>query len=149
MSMSSRCFCIHAQHRFKDSTHMLYRNEQKLGSCIAISAALLPQQLQSLQQQQSSAVTADATPILITHGSKDSELPREDVDVTVRAAKQAGKNSSVCMQYHACSGTTHILYRYLFMCCSANTIKVMPCCSPASYYGCASYGCSASATLLL
>ena len=88
-----------------DFFHMLYRGEQKLGSCVAISAALLPQQLYSLQQRQSSAGKADTTSILITHGSKDSELPRQDIDATVKAAKQAGISLAAC--------TTMLFYAYL------------------------------------
>ena len=71
------------------------RGKQQLGSCIAVSAALLPQQLQDLSQGKSLAGKDQPTPILITHGSKDADLPRQSVDLTVQAAKQAGEVTHV------------------------------------------------------
>ena len=69
------------------------RGDSKLGSCVAVSAALLPPQLTELkqqpqQQQQQSAL--DSTPLLITHGNLDVELPRARVEATVASAKELG-----------------------------------------------------------
>lgn len=63
-----------------------------LGSCVAVSAALLPQQLAELKQQRHQPGACSATPLLITHGGQDLELPRSRVDATVATAKQLGMN---------------------------------------------------------
>lgn len=63
-----------------------------LGSCVAVSAALLPHQLADLmqKQQQHQLAVGTTTPLLITHGSQDMELPRGKVEATVAGAKQLG-----------------------------------------------------------
>lgn len=58
-----------------------------LGSCVAVSAALLPQQSAELKKQQ---LALSSTPLLITHGSLDLELPRARVEATVAAAQNLG-----------------------------------------------------------
>ncbi len=71
------------------------RGDNKLGSCVAIAAALLPQQLSDLKQLQNSAA-GDATPVLITHGSKDTEVPQSRAQATVAAAQRAGEVVPMC-----------------------------------------------------
>ena len=68
------------------------RGDSALGSCVAVSAALLPQQLTELkeQQQQQQQPALGSTPLLITHGSSDLELPRARVEATVASAKELG-----------------------------------------------------------
>ena len=72
------------------------RGSDRLGSCVAVSAALLPQQLADLSQQQQQHWQPDksaadsATSVLLTHGSQDRELSRADVEATVAAAQQLG-----------------------------------------------------------
>ncbi len=56
-----------------------------------MAAALLPQQLKGLielQQQQQAA--GSATPVLITHGSKDTEVPQSRAQATAAAAARTG-----------------------------------------------------------
>lgn len=68
------------------------RGDGTLGSCVAVSAALLPQQSAELkkQQQAQQQLALASTPLLITHGSLDSELPRARVEATVVVAKELG-----------------------------------------------------------
>lgn len=67
------------------------RDGNKLGSCVAVAAALLPQQLSELRQLQQKPAAGSATPVLVTHGSKDSEVPLSRVKATVAAAELAGE----------------------------------------------------------
>ncbi len=74
-----------------------------MGSCVAVAAALLPQQLKGLielQQQQQAA--GSATPVLVTHRSKDTEVSLSRVEATVAAAEHAGMP--------ACLYCTHMFY---------------------------------------
>ncbi|DBB02306.1 TPA: hypothetical protein ACH3X3_011319 [Trebouxia sp. C0006] len=80
------------------------RGEAKLGSCVAVAAALLPQQLKGLielQQQQQAA--GSATPVLITHGSKDTEVPQSRAQATAAAAARTGSIT----QFHSIPGKGH------------------------------------------
>ena len=70
----------------------VFRGDNMLGSCVAVSAALLPQQLAELKQQWHPTAAGTATPLHITHGSQDLELPRARVEATLAAAKQLGMN---------------------------------------------------------
>lgn len=74
-----------------------------LGSCVAVSAALLPQQLADLKQHRHTPAVGTVTPLLITHGSQDLELPRATVEATVAAAKQLGMDcwTANAAGYHA------------------------------------------------
>ena len=85
---------VHQIHRpiVLAETVYICRGDSTLGSCVAVSAALLPQQLAELkkQQQQQQQPALGSTPLLITHGSLDSELPRARVEATVAGAKALG-----------------------------------------------------------
>lgn len=70
------------------------RGDSALGSCVAVSAALLPQHwIELKKQQQLQQPAVGSTPLLITHGSLDLELPRARVEVTVANAKELGIDS--------------------------------------------------------
>lgn len=73
--------------------HVCRGDGNMLGSCVAVSAALLPQQLTELkkQQQEQQQLALGSTPLLITHGSLDTEVPRARVEATVVAARQLGR----------------------------------------------------------
>lgn len=81
----------HQQTYSREAVHVC-RGEGMLGSCVAVSAALLPQQSAELkkQQQAQQQPALGCTPLLITHGSFDSELPRARVEATVVVAKELG-----------------------------------------------------------
>lgn len=82
------------------------RGASALGSCVAVSAALLPQQLAELknhqQQQQQQQPALVSTPLMITHGSLDLELPRARVEATVAGAKALGIHGSSASTDHQC-----------------------------------------------
>lgn len=80
----------HQQTYSHEALHVC-RGERMLGSCVAVSAALLPQQSAELRKQQPALA---GTPLLITHGSLDSELPRARVEATVVVAKELGMPGS-------------------------------------------------------
>ncbi|KAL3131160.1 hypothetical protein ABBQ38_000465 [Trebouxia sp. C0009 RCD-2024] len=81
------------------------RGDSMLGSCVAVSAALLPQQLAELKQQRHQPGACSATPLLITHGGQDLELPRSRVDATVATAKQLGSG----VRFHSIPGKAHAM----------------------------------------
>lgn len=55
-----------------------------------MAAALLPQQLKGMIENQQQQAAGSATPVLITHGSKDTEVSLSRAQATVPAAKLAG-----------------------------------------------------------
>ncbi len=61
-----------------------------MGSCVAVAAALLPQHLRGLIQLQQQHAAGSATPVLVTHGSKDTEVSLSRVQATVAAAERTG-----------------------------------------------------------
>ncbi|KAA6426411.1 MAG: hypothetical protein FRX49_03522, partial [Trebouxia sp. A1-2] len=62
------------------------RGEAKLGSCVAVAAALLPQQLRGLTELQQQSVAGSTTPVLLTHGSKHTEVLLSRAQATAAAA---------------------------------------------------------------
>ena len=64
----------------------------RLGSCVAVSAALLPEE--AVGSTPSEPVAAhdqrDGTPVLITHGVLDDVLPRRGVDASAAALREGG-----------------------------------------------------------
>ena len=88
------------------------RGDSRLGSCVAVSAALLAQQLTELKQQlqqqpqqqpqqQQQQPALGSTPLLITHGKLDLELPRARVEATVTSANELGTHCfSASTDYH-------------------------------------------------
>lgn len=79
------------------------RGVSKLGSCVAVAAALLPQQLTELRQHQQQSTAGHATPLLITRGSRDTEVPSSRAEATVAAARQAGS----LVRFHSIPGKAH------------------------------------------
>ncbi len=61
-----------------------------MGSCVGVAAALLPQQLKSMIENQQQQAAGSATPVLITHGSKDTEVPLSRAQATAAAAARTG-----------------------------------------------------------
>lgn len=95
------------------------RGEAKLGSCVAVAAALLPQQLRGVTEVQQQPVAGSTTPLLLTHGSKDTEVPLSRAAATVDAAERAGMLACLrcthmcfmCMQV-----VLQVLLQMLFLC---------------------------------
>ena len=87
---------------------------------MAVSAALLPQQLANLQQlckQQPGSGSDASTSVLITHGSQDKELSRAKVEATVTAAEALGEQDCDATLAHCASciyvclfGRHHVAY---------------------------------------
>ena len=59
---------------------------EPIGSCVAVSAALLPEHSQNI-------LKAGKTPVLITHGEKDREVPRAAVNSSVELLNRAGRQA--------------------------------------------------------
>lgn len=89
------------------------RDDNKLGSCVAVAAALLPQQLSELRQLQQTPAAGSVTPVLITHGSKDSEVPLSRAKATVAAAEHAGGFTFLLLLGHCCCMLRSMLCLYL------------------------------------
>ena len=70
----------------------------RLGSCVAVSAAILPETIEALAGS-TAAAPGKGTPVLITRGDADSVLPAEEAAASVRALTAAGK---VCAYYGIC-----------------------------------------------
>ena len=66
---------------------------EPIGSCVAISAALLPEHFQNVPR-------AGATPVLITHGEQDREVPRAAVSSSVELLSRAGGQASLICHAH-------------------------------------------------
>ena len=63
----------------------------RLGSCVAVSAALLPESLGSTSPKAAAADDQlDRTPVLITHGALDEVVPRRDVDASAATLRDGG-----------------------------------------------------------
>ena len=68
-----------------------------LGSCVAVSAALLPEFVGSVASNPAAADhPLDRTPVLITHGDLDDIVPRQDVDASAASLKARGASNLLC-----------------------------------------------------
>ncbi|KAI3429303.1 hypothetical protein D9Q98_005398 [Chlorella vulgaris] len=81
---------------------------QPLGSCVAVSAALLPEQLAAglSGSKEVAAGQGSSTPVLITHGDADKALSRQAVEATAAALRST---HSMEVVVHRVAGKGHAM----------------------------------------